>query len=66
MNIAFDDLMVGFGLMILFEGLAYGLFPGGMRRMMAEALSLPEKLFRIFGLIMITIGFFIIWLIRHP
>ncbi len=58
------DLLVGLGLMLAIEGVAYALFPDAMRRMVARILAEPSERVRYFGLIMAAIGVAIIWFVR--
>lgn len=57
-------LSTAIALMFVIEGLLYALFPGPMREMMKTVLSLPASQIRLFGLIMASIGFVIVWLLR--
>lgn len=50
------DLAVAFALILVIEGGLYALFPGGMKRMVAEVLRLPEPTIRNFGLIAAALG----------
>lgn len=52
------------GLVLVFEGLVYGGFPGAMKRLAAQMADIPENALRIFGLVAIALGVGIVWLIR--
>jgi uncharacterized protein YjeT (DUF2065 family) len=58
------DLLVGLGLMLAIEGVAYALFPDAMRRMVARILAEPSERVRYFGLIMAAIGVATVWFVR--
>lgn len=50
------DIVLALALVLVIEGLAYGLFPGPMRRLLALALELPLELLRQAGLVMALVG----------
>lgn len=58
------DLITALGLAIAIEGVLYALFPDGMRKMMAMALSQPPSTIRATGLGAAILGVAIVWLIR--
>lgn len=58
------DLITALGLAITIEGIAYALFPDGMKRMMAQVLTLPSANIRAAGLAAAAAGIFILWLVR--
>ncbi len=49
---------------IVIEGLCYAIFPEGMRRMMACALTITPAQFRQMGMIMAAFGVMIVWGLR--
>jgi uncharacterized protein YjeT (DUF2065 family) len=51
-------------LLLVIEGAIYTLFPSGMQRMMAQALSLPPSNLRLGGLVFAIVGFSIVWFVR--
>lgn len=57
-------LALAFGLMLVLEGALYALFPGAMKRMMAQVLGQSEGALRIAGLSLAVLGFLIVWLVR--
>jgi uncharacterized protein YjeT (DUF2065 family) len=58
------DLVVGFGLLLAIEGIAYALFPDLMRRMIVRVLSEPSDRVRLFGLVSAAIGVSIVTWVR--
>ena len=56
--------MTGLCLMMIFEGLLYGLMPNHMKRMMAQILPLPERALRNAGLIIAAIGLALLYLFQ--
>ena len=56
--------MTAVGLLLVIEGAVYTLFPSGMQRMMAQALTLPPSTLRLGGLAFAVIGFSIVWFVR--
>lgn len=59
------DFLTALGLALAIEGVAYALFPSAMQRMMAQVLSAPPQLLRVFGLIAALSGILAIWLVRR-
>lgn len=59
------DLGMAFGLVLVIEGLLYALFPGFMRRALAEVLSMPPGQIRIAALFSVALGVAIVWLVRR-
>ena len=57
------DLWVSLALLAVIEGLAYALFPRGVKNIMAQMSSLPEDAMRSVGLVFATIGVAILWLL---
>lgn len=49
-------VVLALALVLLIEGLAYGLFPGAMRRVLTLALDMPAETLRQAGLAMALIG----------
>ena len=58
------DLITALGLAIAIEGIAYALFPDGMKKMMAQVITLPSGNIRAAGLAAAAAGIFILWLVR--
>jgi uncharacterized protein YjeT (DUF2065 family) len=59
-----QDLLVAVGLVLVIEGIAYALFPDGMRSMMQRALDMPAQTLRFGGLLAAVIGVAVVWLVR--
>ncbi|MCB9990554.1 MAG: DUF2065 domain-containing protein [Rhodospirillales bacterium] len=57
-------ITTAFALIFVIEGLLYALFPDGIRRMFALALSLPPEKLRATGLVMAALGFCMVWLLQ--
>lgn len=58
------DLITALGLAIAIEGMAYALFPVGMKKMMVRVLAQPLNNLRWAGLVAVLIGVALVWLIR--
>lgn len=59
-----DDFLTALALAMVFEGLAYAIFPDGMKAMMRQALALPPPLLRLAGLAVAAVGVGVIALVR--
>ena len=59
-----DILIIALALAITIEGIAYALFPDGMKKMMAQVITLPSGNIRAAGLAAAAAGIFILWLGR--
>jgi uncharacterized protein len=59
-----SDLITAIGLVLVLEGLVYAAFPGGLKRMMSMAQSVPDETLRRSGLIALALGVVIVWLVR--
>ena len=59
-----SDLAVGFGLMLVFEGLIWALAPSLGVRLLTFAASTPRQGLRITGLASVAAGVLIVWLVR--
>ena len=59
-----DDLISALGLVLVFEGALYALFPHGVKRMMMMAQELPPPLLRGSGLAVALAGGSVVWLVR--
>jgi len=60
-----DDLLTVLGLLLVLEGLPYFAFPERFKSWIAKVLDLPESTLRIYGLISMVIGLFLIYLARR-
>jgi uncharacterized protein YjeT (DUF2065 family) len=58
------DLVVGIGLVLVIEGLAYAVAPALMKSVMAQMQDAPEQTLRTIGVVSIAVGVFVVWLIR--
>ena len=58
------DLIVGFGLVLVFEGLVWAAFPHLALRLLQAAAGTPETQLRIVGLLTLVLGFLMVWLVR--
>ena len=52
------------GLALALEGVAYALFPGPMKRMIAVVLASDDASVRLSGLACVVMGVVVVWLIR--
>ncbi len=59
------ELGLALGVILVFEGVLYALFPDAMKRMMALVLTLPPETLRNTGLMVAASGVFVIWLIKR-
>lgn len=57
-------LITALGLVLVIEGLLYAVFPDGVRRMMAIALTQPVGRLRAFGLLAAIIGLIVVAAMR--
>ena len=60
-----SEFVTAIGLVLVIEGLAYALWPGGMQRMMAMMREMPEETLRNSGLFGLAIGVAIVWFARQ-
>ncbi|WP_448208738.1 DUF2065 domain-containing protein [Azospirillum sp. sgz302134] len=58
------DFLTALALMLVIEGALYALFPNAMRRVIVEALALPENQLRAAGLLAAVAGVGFVWLLR--
>jgi uncharacterized protein len=58
------DFLTALGLMFVIEGAVYALFPGAMKRMLLQILSLPVNQVRVFGIVCAITGLCIIVLLK--
>ena len=58
------DLVVGFALVLVLEGLLWALSPDTARRLLEMASSTPPSSLKLMGWSSVSIGAFIIWLVR--
>ncbi len=56
-------LAAAIALVLVVEGALYALFPGGMKRMLAEVMRMPEPMIRNAGLIATALGLAILYML---
>ncbi|GAA3849369.1 DUF2065 domain-containing protein [[Pseudomonas] carboxydohydrogena] len=59
------ELLIGFGVLCVIEGLTFAAFPQAMRRAMEAALEHSENLLRTTGLSVAVAGLLLIWFMRY-
>ena len=59
-----SDLAVGFGLVLVIEGLLWALAPRLGLGLLAAAAATPESALRVSGAVAIAAGVLIVWLVR--
>ncbi len=59
-----SDFVVALGLVLVIEGVIYAAFPAGLKRMMEQALGMPDATLRAGGLAAAATGLFVVWLVR--
>ncbi len=60
-----EDLITVIGMILVLEGLPYFAFPETFKAWIVRVLELPESRLRIYGLISMTVGLFLIYLARR-
>lgn len=58
------DLLAGFAFFLIIEGLVYALAPRFLVQMARLLLSIPPEQLRLAGLISVTCGVGLVWLVR--
>ncbi|AWJ83216.1 hypothetical protein TSH58p_06550 [Azospirillum sp. TSH58] len=58
------DFLTALALVLVIEGVLYALFPSAMRRLIVEALTMPENRLRVVGLVTAMAGVGFVWLLR--
>ena len=64
-SIAFSDLLVGVGILLVVEGLLFAALPNWMREAMKSAILTPDNILRVVGIGSAVFGLLLIWLIRR-
>ncbi|MBU2531961.1 MAG: DUF2065 domain-containing protein [Alphaproteobacteria bacterium] len=59
-----SDLIVGFGLVLVIEGLLWAAFPALAMKLLVAASQTPQQSLRTAGAIAIGIGVGIVWMVR--
>ena len=62
---AMQDLITVVGLVLVLEGLPYFAFPETFKKWIGQILKLPESRLRVYGLISMMVGLFLIYLARR-
>lgn len=60
-----EDFVTILGLILVLEGLPYMAFPGPFKAWIARVLELTESQMRVYGLIAVIAGLFLVYLARH-
>ena len=58
------DFLTAIGLVLVFEGVVYGGFPGLAQKLAGEVLAMPENVLRMAGVVAAVLGVGVVWLIR--
>ena len=64
-SIAFSDLLIGVGILLVIEGLLFAAMPNWMRQAMKSAILTPDNILRAVGIGSAVIGLIMIWLVRR-
>lgn len=64
MTLAWSDLVVAIGLLLVLKGAFFALGPDIIRRLYAMALTLPVPRLRLIGALAIVAGLYLIWIMR--
>lgn len=59
-----NDLLVGAGLVLVFEGLLWAVSPSTARRLLHTVEQMPESVLRYFGVATVALGLLVVWLVR--
>ena len=59
------EFLTALALVLVVEGVAYALFPGPLKRLMASVQDQPEAGLRIAGLVAVAVGVACVWMIRY-
>ena len=59
-----NDLIVGFGLVLVFEGLLWAAFPELATKLLMAAAQTPRQSLRTAGAIAVAFGVGVVWLVR--
>jgi uncharacterized protein YjeT (DUF2065 family) len=59
------DFLDALGLVLVLEGVLYGLMPNFARKLADQVKTLPEPTLRIAGLVAVAAGVGIVWLVRR-
>lgn len=56
-----SELLTALALMLAIEGLCFAAFPGAMRKALADASEMPERMLRILGFAAAILGVALVW-----
>ncbi len=59
------EFLTALALVLVVEGVAYALFPGHLKRLMASMQEQPEGGLRVAGVVAVAVGVGLVWMIRH-
>jgi uncharacterized protein len=59
-----QEFVIGLGLLLVFEGLLYAAFPGGIKSLARQLPEMPDATLRNFGLIAMIAGVVVIWYVK--
>ncbi len=59
-----SEAVAAIGLVLVFEGVLYALFPEFMKRMAQQAIQTPGDTLRVAGVISAALGVALVWLVR--
>ena len=64
-SVGLHDFLVGFGILLMLEGLLFAASPDWMRKAMERAMASSDGFLRAVGLISAVAGLILIWLVRR-
>lgn len=56
--------LIGFGLILIVEGLIYAIFPEGMKKLLNRMIDMPVSALRSGGLVAAVIGLALLWTMK--
>lgn len=56
--------LIGFGLILIVEGLIYAIFPEGMKKLLNRMIDMPVSALRSGGLVAVVIGLALLWAMK--
>ena len=56
--------LIGFGLILIIEGLIYAIFPEGMKKLLNRMIDMPVSALRSGGLVAAVIGLALLWTMK--
>ena len=56
--------LIGFGLILIVEGLIYAIFPEGMKKLLTCMIDMPVSALRSGGLVAAVIGLALLWAVK--